>query len=237
MKNFKKIGLATMLFVPALLLVGCNDPKTFSLSTFSSNGNLGSVSSLNLKPYAEGSHVTISATARPNTNSKFLCWLHQQSTIVSTQSTTQITVSEASQGRYTAVFSEPSFSSMDYATASSLYIDNSTVENITYQIQYSSSNNSAVFITLASGTIKNGGFIETNSVLYMENAYSYNFRLNATVSYVGSNDTTTLGTINLSEKASNSAFGSDKDLVLSSQTGRGQISLTLSKLNEQMFVK
>lgn len=121
-KNFAFILLA-LIITPLLALFGCGDVSSYRVEAYSSSTIHGTVSGRGT--FEEGQEVTLVATAK-TTNSKqshVICWLYEDSTIVSEKdgykienilddekkpikSTLTFKVNKETKGNYTAVFEE-----------------------------------------------------------------------------------------------------------------------------------
>lgn len=243
MKKFNKILFCSLALVPAIALVGCNDPQYFSITTLSSNELLGKASGGSEKSFIEGSEVVLSAQSYAGSN--FLCWIHSSNRIVSKEANIKINVSQATSGSYTALFEEEAPSSMMYAMASEMNFisaDYDDVSKVTYLIEYSSSDNAASYKTLCSGTYDQiqSTSIKSDNVLYLGkagNLYKYNFRVTlSSVTYLSNNFTSNIGQITFDDEVSTKTFDKDGNITLSASHERGTLTFTLSKLTSSLLV-
>jgi len=119
MRKKISIALLSILIVPLIALFGCGEVLSYPVYVFSSSTIYGSVSGNGT--YNEGETITLTATAKQG--SSFVAWIHQNSTLVQNdqnynienqtnsnqkvvKSTLTFTVSEKTQGKYTAVFDD-----------------------------------------------------------------------------------------------------------------------------------
>lgn len=240
MKKVGKIILASALLVPSLALFACSSPSSYTLTTYSSNELLGTVSGGSQKSLTEGTIVSISATPKPNSDAQFLCWIRNRSQIVSTESSVDITLGADTDGTYTALWNEASPSSMLYATATSLTYSAENIASIDYTISYAYSTSTTNFNTLVSGTMEgnSSNAIFEDDVFYLGSTgafYNYIFRVNVVATY---SDTGNIATETLefsSDMISNSSF-TNGTATLTGTTQQGiELSLVLEKINANMF--
>lgn len=240
MKKVGKIILASALLVPSLALFACSAPNSYTLTTYSSNELLGTVSGGSQKSLVEGTIVPISATPKPNSESQFLCWIRNRSQVVSTESSLEVTLSAETDGTYTALWSETSPSSMLYATATSLTYSAENIASIEYTISYAYSTSTTNFNTLTSGTMEGNSSttIFDDDVFYLGKAgdfYSYVFRVNIIATYSDTGNVAT-ETLEFSGNMINNSSFTNGSASLTGTTQQGiDLTLTLEKLKADFF--
>ena len=117
LKNKKIFLLAFLLLIPVFLLIGCDEPETYSITVYSSYEANGRV--YGGGNYTDGQTVTLRASGK-NRN-RVICWLYQNKTILADDDTYTISTSEDglsskltftarsdTHDRYTAVFESAS---------------------------------------------------------------------------------------------------------------------------------
>ncbi len=231
MKKSKCLILSILFILPIMLFSGCEDPKYFSVTSRSSNAELGSVSGGN-NSWIDGTNITLVATARNPETNPFICWIKDYVSIYTFDSTFSLTVSESTQGNYTAVFEENSASSMSYALMTNLSYLSTDYSSIEYTMTYAPTNNTAQVRTISSGLINEEGKVESEVFRLFDgsNPLSYTFTLNLKI-------TNREGTDVKHELVKdiiidNSLFDENTGLYTFSND---KISFTVSKLSYSMF--
>lgn len=173
MKKSKFLLLSVLFMIPIMLFAGCEDPKYFSITTSTNDGNIGSVSGGN-STFIEGSEVSLVATSRSTTTDSFICWVKDYTNVVSLESTTKVTVNANTQGNYTALFAS-NLSSMTYATVSDILYDD-IYSNLEYTISCAPMNNTTQTRAFTSGTFTQDAntYSQTTSVFNMYDRNSEN---------------------------------------------------------------
>jgi len=135
MKKKLSLLLLVMFIIPVFAIFGCDEVSYFSVAVKSSSSTLGTVVDIN-GTYEEGTTITLKATRKTGEqqNGYFICWLHENSTVVTHGETYEITptkdendvvvsstlkfdLNQNTQGTYTAVFGglDGSINNMMYA--------------------------------------------------------------------------------------------------------------------------
>ena len=240
MKKVGKIAIASLMVIPAITLFACSTPKNYTLMTYSSNELLGIANGGSLDSFVEGSSFNLEATVKPNEDTKFLCWIKDNSKIYSTESKVEVILNSDTAGKYTALFEEPKISSMMYATATSLSYKTENVSSVSYEIKYAYDSSSSTFNTLSKGEF-NGSVGEDlfgDNVYYLGKAgsfYKYIFNLSLEVK-LNSGEILTEN-VAFDQNVENAKFDQASGiLTLQSTTELGvEVELQMSKLSSQLF--
>lgn len=226
----KFFAMFTILFIPFLALVGCGETKTFSVTTNSSNEDLGTGSGGSLDLFNEKSKVTLKATELKGNTNPFLCWIKDRSRVVSSDKEYQITVREATAGEYTAVFQETHAQSMRFATLNKIsYVGTESFTNFSYTVTYELANQP---ITLCEGEI---GQNEMN--VFDGNVFdlSSDANLSFTIHINASNSVAEISYPDYVVKnLTNSTFDGQNVWICSTEDGN--FTFEFAKLNSTLFV-
>lgn len=244
MKRFFKVFLIVLLLCPVLLLTACGTSVYYSISVSPSDFTLGSVvGTLNNESQLEGTTMALSVKENKPTTNPFICWIKDNSRIVSTTNNLNLTYNSQSQGRYTALFDETAPNKMMYASLNNIdfqYPEN--VANVNFSLNYARTiSGSGNFILLESGTATNNKYNSTKtSVIYLGSAgtvnnYRYRIRLNMTIVDVSGQESTY--TIDCTDILNNSSFNNNAyvSFTISDNIAEGNIVLTFSKLSKSFL--
>lgn len=146
-KTFKILFTLLFCLCPTLLLSACGSVDYYTINATSSSTTLGSVTGVPNAAVAQDSVVTLTARSNDETNNPLIAWVKDDEKLVEIPSLNQngrdnslvLASSAETEGKYTAVFNEPT-SSMMYAFLSSaniLYLDGKFVEPETFTTSFS----------------------------------------------------------------------------------------------------
>ncbi len=237
MKKFKFFNLTLLLLVCITFFAGCSETKYFSISTKSSNSEIGTGNGSINKTWAEGSELNLIATSKNEDKFPFICWVKDGTKVYSTQSNTRLKVSADTEGVYTAVFSEgeDNINGMMYAALTNITYPASDFTNIYYTVRYAPEKNAGMEILHCEGESQ-----ETSMNTFSDNVFclledtqlkGYIFSLTiTTVKSNGDEEITTFKNIKLSNNLFNGSEYKYQDEF-------NRFSLTFSKLSKQLLAQ
>lgn len=243
MKKLKKI-LMIVFLMPILLLASCSDPSSFVITASPSDRILGTVRGAIDGAVTEGNKVTLTAYENANTanTNPFLCWIQNQSFVVSTDRSIELTYNAQSAGNYTALFAEQDLSKMMYAAPSTIEINSQLeVQTINFSLQYARSTSSSDFHNLISSSFANGTPFQSDykNVLYLGNAlssYSYIIRLEISLVY-NDGSTSSPYIVEFDNEVIRNSFDSSGNLAISEYdtVTASTVTVTFTKLHTSLF--
>ena len=159
MKKFIKTFLIFLLLAPMLLLAACSDPSSYVITASPSDSLLGSVQGVSTEAMTEGTKITLVAKENTNTatSNPFICWVKDQTKVVSTEKSLELTYNATTAGNYTALFSETDPQKMMYVSIGDISLDSAL------NIQTINFNDKNKLIKYCQG-IQMGSPIDSNSI-------------------------------------------------------------------------
>ena len=114
MKKSFKILIALLFCLCPVLLTACGNTESYMFSVISSSTALGRVSGASSSPVNEGKTVYLTAKSNDEEKNPLICWVKNNEYLVEVatvkdgvlDTTLELTSSESTQGKYTAVFYE-----------------------------------------------------------------------------------------------------------------------------------
>ena len=244
MKKSVKIFLSILCLCPILLLTACSSSTYYTINVYWSDSSLGSVVGNYTNPrQLEGTTMTLIANENNATASTnpFICWIKDDSQVVSTNKELSLTYNSSTAGDYVALFEETNPSGMIYMTLDNLVVSGiSSYSNVNFTLSYATIGNSNVYVNFESGTLSEiGEFISDHtSVLCFGGANElstnqYRFRIEITIPI---EDGSVTNTYTSQRYISNSTFNNQLTTSLTI-TGTENISITLNfeKLNSSLY--
>ncbi len=244
-----KKSIKTLLFIlclcPIILLSACGITSYYNITVSTSSSVLGSVlGTLNNTTQAEGTSMTLTAKENyPSTNS-FVCWIKDNSSVVSTDLSINIVYNSQNEGKYTALFEETNPNSMMYMSLTNIVFQlPSNINSLIFDLSYSrTSSGSDMFITLENGTLTNENTYSSshNKVLYLGGAGSvnnYQYRLKLNITTIDVNGTETNYSLTSQELINNGYFNGQNltSITIFDSVSNSDIILSFKKLNKAMF--
>lgn len=246
MKKFIKTFLIFLLLAPMLLLAACSDPSSYVITASPSDSLLGSVQGVSTEAMTEGTKITLVAKENTNTatSNPFICWIKDQTKVVSTEKSLELTYNATTAGNYTALFSETDPQKMMYVSIGDISLDSAlNIQTINFNLQYAASTSSSDYRTIISSSFENGqSYIsDYTNVLYLGNAASNNeyiIRLELTLTYTDGS-TTSPFYVEFDSEVNRNAFDSDGNLVITQYDNITQtdVSISFSKIRTDLFTQ
>lgn len=242
-KSFIKICLVFVLFLSLVLLTACGETAYFTISALPSDAQLGSIDGVQDESLSEGTRITLTAREKNAETNPFLCWVHNDGTIVSTNTNLDLTYNESTQGNYTAIFAEQSPSQMMYASitqiSATLPSDVASLDVVLLSATVEDGSN--IYSTKLSGNLENG-ILETDktSVVCFRDetgSNSFTFQLQISINYTDGSHSTQSYTLNFNTTLTRTLFGSNSTYSISqNDTNLGTtISITFEKLSVDLI--
>lgn len=244
MKKSVKILLSILCLCPMLLLSACTSSTTYIINVYWSDSTYGSVVGNFTNPrQVEGTTMTLVANENNSTSSTnpFICWIKNDSKVVSTDKELTLTYNSSTQGDYIAVFEETNPSKMIYTSLDGLVISGlDSYIGVTFVLSYATIENSNVFIPFESGSIsETGEFISDHtSVLCFGGSgereeSQYRFRIEITSP---TEDGTITNTYTSQGYFNNSSFnGQLQTSIVITGINEEVITLNFEKINMTLF--
>lgn len=246
MKNKLKLVLSLLLLMPIMLLASCGITQYYTITCLSSDETLGRASGGSDVAKAEGSTISLSVTELSPQSHPFVCWIKDNSKIVSFEKNYSTTYSAQSQGNYTAFFQENA-SGVAYATITEIAIEG--VNNGSVQVQYANTNSSSNYRTLENLSFSDGVCqTDKTNLIYFGGASGSDgineFVFRVVVSVPTSSGGTTNYTITIDSTLVNTStadqgqtnFDSQGQCTLTGTNGDNiNLTITLSKLSAALF--
>ena len=245
MKKSIKFFLLILWLCPIILLSACGTTTYYSIFVSPSDSVLGSVlGTLSNTTQVEG--TTMSLTARENNSSTnpFICWIKDNSTVVSTDINLNLTYNSQNAGRYTALFEETSPNSMMYTAVDSITFQIPTnTTSISFELKYyRASSGSEQSITLESGQLTTSNIYNSNhnSLLYLGSVgtlNSYQYRLSMDITLIDNSGRETIYSLTGQTTLDNTAFNRQQsvDILLEDSISNTQIVISFVKLTKNLF--
>ena len=192
MRKSLKLFLLMICLIPLALLSACGITQYYTISTISSSLDFGTANGGSLSAMAEGTEVTLTASEKKPETNPFVCWIKDNSQIVSFDKSYSMTYSANTNGKYTALFQESlnTINKTRYVTISNVEITN--VDSGNLKINYAYSSNTQNKILLEDLTIENGTTTtEKKNLLYFGTDNEIKFNLYATLSITNGSAVTT----------------------------------------------
>lgn len=250
MKKTLKIILSGIFLASAILFSACTSPEQYQITVYPSDSTLGAVleaSEVNLNTKAEGTKISLTAREL-NAENPFVCWIKDYKTVVSNEQVLNLTYDKNTAGNYTAVFKEPSYNGMVFASLSNISFELDERVDVPYnQVEYvvnyaEISNGSNNYNVLCEGSFslnQNPYSTGNKSVLYFGkpgnmNEYVVNVILTLKAADGSSYPLTFSFDEFFTEKfIKNYEFNGQQNLVLSEDhtEGFGTLTITFSKLD------
>ncbi len=238
-KSFKLFLLASCL-CPLALLSACTPPEKYLISALSSDPTLGRVQGIINEELEEGSKITLTAKENKASTNPFICWIKDNSTFVSSDTTLNLTYNASTAGNYTALFEETSQEKMLFAALSKIEFKPVGYASVNVEISYSMINSgSSDYAMFYSNNCSTQDAVNTNfkSLLYfgsagISNEYKFKIKLD------GNNQSSPFETeIQLSNIIDRSSFD-ESGVCIASQVVEGfnaTLTLTFEKLKYSMY--
>lgn len=242
-KNIIKICLIFVLLLALALLTACGETAYFTISALPSDAYLGSIDGVQNESLAEGTKITLTAKEKNAETNPFLCWVHNDGTIVSTNPSFNLSYNETTQGNYTAIFAEQTASQMMYAsiTQISATLPNDVASLDIVLLSAIIEDGSNIYTTKLSGNLSNGIFEtdKTSVVCFRDEtgSNSFTFQLQISINYTDGSHSTQSYPLNFNTTLTRTLFGSNSTYTISqNDTNLGaEIYITFEKLSKTLI--
>lgn len=254
MKKSFKMLFSALILAPMIFLASCDITHFYTITTISSSETtIGQASGGSDVAKAEGTAVTLIATELAPETNPFICWIKDNSKVVSFEKVYSTTYSAETEGNYTALFEKSRLSAMRYATITDISVTTQSGTNIegNLQIQYAYSSSSTVWHSLENLALENGSAqTDKTNLIYFGSATGQSnqsvFIFNATLQQVAGESVTTY-TVSFTNRLIDGTPGENQvtfnengqctltATASSSTAGTITISITLSKINSALF--
>lgn len=246
MKKSIKTFLILLLMTPMLLLAACSEPSSYLIKATPSDSLLGSIQGASSDALVEGTKITLIAKENANTASTnpFICWIKDQSKVVSTEKTLDLTYNATNAGNYTALFAETDLQKMMYVSVGDIALNSELeIQTIDFKLQYALSTASSDFRTITSSSFENGqNYIsDYTNVLYLGNAASKNeyiIRLELVLTYTDASVTSPYY-LEFASEINRNSFDGNGNLTITQfdQITQTDISISFSKIRADLFTQ
>lgn len=253
-KKGLKVLFSALILVPMIFLASCGITQYYTITTISSSeATIGQASGGSDVAKAEGTAVTLTATELAPETNPFICWIKDNSKIVSFERVYSTTYSAETEGNYTALFEKSRLSAMRYATITDITVTDQNGANINgnIQIQYAYSTSSSVWHSLENLALENGSAeTDKTNLVYFGSASGQStqsvFIFNAILEQTAGQSTTTY-TVAFNNRLIDATPGENQvtfnengqcTLTASASNNSGgtiTISITLSKINSALY--
>lgn len=244
MKKSVKILISILCLCPILLLTACGTTTYYTISVAYSDSYLGSATgAYSNDTQVEGTSLVLTARENYPSTNPFICWIKDNSRVVSTDRTLSLTYNSQTAGRYTVVFEESSPNGMMYVALNEIQFEEFyNVSTINFSLKYARTvSGSDVYVELENGTFSPSDASYSGAkqnVLYFgtaTNSYQYRLRLDLVVT-----DTTGVETtysLNYNDLLSNTSFNNQSTFsaVLTDGVTGGSVTLSFAKLSTSLF--
>lgn len=246
MKSKFKFVLSLLLLMPLMLLAACDITNYYTITCRSSDETLGLASGGSDVAKADGCELTLVATELNPEQTPFVCWIKDNSKVVSFDKNYSLTYSAQTQGNYTAFYHENP-NGVAYATVTDIKIEG--VSSGTVQVQYASTNSSTNYRTLENLSFSSGTCqTDKTNLIFFGGASGSDGRNEFVFRVIVSQPTSTGGetsyTIMIDSILTNAASASQNQANFDSQgqctlTGTNNdnitLTITLSKISATMY--
>ena len=236
MKKYKIFNLILLFLVTITLFTGCGETKYFSISTKSSNSEIGTGNGSINTSWAEGTELNLIATSKDQSKHPFICWVKDATKVYSTNSSEKLKVSEATEGVYTAIFSEGenNFNAMMYAALTNITYNTSNFSDINYTVRYAPEKNASIEIVHCEGKAQQVSInsFTDNVFCLLEDTQPKAYIFSLTLTVIKNDGTEEIKNFR-NIKVNNDLFEGKSEFTYEDDVNG--LSLTFSKLSKSLF--